>query len=65
MLTCLLTICLLQTPSHIPERTDFTIIDMVKNETLTVEWITPDMTKNTLGDRCWLYDGEQEYPCNQ
>ena len=65
MFSCLLTICLLQTPSHIPERTDFIITDTVKNETLTVEWINSDMTKNTIGDKCWLYDGEAEYPCNQ
>jgi hypothetical protein len=63
MITCMLAICLLQNPSHIPGRVDFVVTDMVKHETLTVTWIASEMTKNTLGTECWLYDGKAQYPC--
>lgn len=63
MITCMLAICLLQNPSQIPGRVDFVVTDMVKQETLTVTWIAPEMTKNTLGTECWLYDGVAQYSC--
>ena len=63
MLACALAICILQTPSLVPDRTNFTFVDMNTGETLKVEWLTPDLTKNILGDRCWFYDGETTTPC--
>lgn len=65
MITCILTICLLQTPSHIPGRIDFVVTDQVKQETLTVTWVAPELTKNILGEECWFYDGKESLPCEQ
>jgi len=53
----------MQTPSLVPERTDFVIVDTENSEVLKVEWLTPFVTKNTLGEECWLYDGEETSPC--
>jgi hypothetical protein len=65
MITCILAVCLLQTPSQIPGRIDFVVTDTVKNETLTVTWVAPEMTKNVLGEECWLYDGKENYSCDE
>lgn len=65
MLTCALILCLWQTPSVVPDRTNFTFVDMETGETLKVEWLSPKVTKNTEGDTCWLYDGETMSDCEE
>jgi hypothetical protein len=56
-------VCFLQTPSLVPERFDYTAVDTRSGEVLTVEWLTSDVTKNTIGATCWLYDGAEQTPC--
>ncbi len=30
---------------------------------MKIEWLSPELTKNTEGDECWLYDGETTSAC--
>ena len=64
MLTCVLTLCMLQTLSAIPDKLNFVFVDTETGEKLTVEWISPDITKNIQGETCWLYDGEHTFDCD-
>ena len=63
MLACAAAVCLFQLASLVPGKTDFTIVDMNTGEMLKVEWLSPEITKNILGDTCWLYDGMATSSC--
>jgi hypothetical protein len=63
MFTCMFMVCFLQTPSLVPERFDYRAVDTRTGEMLTIEWLTPEVTKNIMGAECWLYDGTQQSPC--
>jgi hypothetical protein len=51
------------TPSAVPGKFDAVFTDTETRERLEVVWVSEEVTRNILGDSCWLYDGEVEYPC--
>ena len=64
MITCFALVCMFQTPSTLfADRMNYTIVDSAASTTLRVEWLTPDITRNTEGDTCWLYDGVDMKDC--
>ena len=64
MLACAAAACLFQLASLVPGKVDFAIVDMQTGEMLKVQWLTPEVTKNTDGDTCWLYDGIAAHACD-